>query len=567
MMKKPAVFLDRDGVINKYPGDFQYVASAGEFHLLQGAAEAVRRLKEAGFAVFVASNQAGVSKGIFSRKALDEITALMLRELEARGAFIDGVYYCTHLQEDGCPCRKPRGGMIEQAVRDSSASGVEIDTAGSFFVGDSVIDVQTGRQAGLTTVLVFSGREKEENRRFWKTSPHYTARGVAEAAGLILELKKRGEAKGAKKKIVIAYASAGAGHRKAAEALFNYLKRHYPQYEVLKVDILRMSSAWFRFAYTYGYVLLIKYFPFLWSFIFTLTALRRPLLPSAADPLRLLNHIATAGFRAYLLRESPWAVINTHFLCSEISAQMKQKGVIGSRIFTVITDFGVHPLWKDEGTDLYFAASEHTRAELFSLGVPPERVSVTGIPVAEEFIDYGTRRTQVGRPKGEFTILVATGSFGIGPFERIIRSLFRDVRIIVVCACNRRLYRRLKTKNYPGVKVLGMIDNMYDVMAEADLIITKPGGLTISESLIMEVVPVFIMAIPGQEEENARFIDRSRAGFYLRGTAGLRGLVLRLKNDKKEITRLQDNIRRIKKINVLKDICDAVCQSSPGTAG
>ncbi len=566
MIKKPAVFLDRDGVINRYPGDFKYVTSAAEFHLLKGAAGAVRRLKEAGFAVFVVSNQAGVSKGIYSRQALDEITALMRRELGKKGAFIDGVYYCTHLQEDGCPCRKPRTGMVEQVVRDSSASGTEIDMPGSFFVGDSIIDVQTGRQAGLTTVLVFSGREKEDNRRSWETPPHYTASDAGEAAGLILELKKRGEGDSGKKKVVIAYASAGAGHRKAAEALFSYLQRHYPECEARKVDILQLSAPWFRFGYIYGYLLLVKYFPFLWNFIFVLTARMRGILPLYLDPLRALNRFAAGGFRAHILRESPWAVINTHFLCSEISAQMKKEGLIGSRIFTVVTDFGVHPLWAAEGTGLYFAASEHTRAGLSALGVPPELVLVTGIPVAEEFIDYGRRRSPGAVRNGEFTILVATGSFGIGPFEKIIRSLFRDVGIIVVCAGNKRLYERLKARNYPGVRVMGMIDNMYDVMAEADLIITKPGGLTVSESLIMEVVPVFIMAIPGQEEENARFISRSRAGFYLRDIDSLRALVLRLKNDRKELVRLKDNIGRIRKINVLKDICDAVCQSSPGTA-
>lgn len=565
-MKKPAVFLDRDGVINRYPGDFKYVTSKAGFYLLPGAAEAVRRLNEAGFAVFVASNQAGVAKGIFSRKALDEITALMLRELEKEGAFIDGVYYCTHLQEEGCSCRKPRTGMIERALKDSLAGGTEIDTWGSFFVGDSIIDVQTGRQAGLTTVLVFSGREKEENRSLWQTPPHYTAGCVSSAVDLILELKKRGKAPDVRKKIVIAYASAGAGHRKAAEALFNYLSRHYPQCGTIKVDILKMSSGWFRCGYIYGYLFLVKYFPFLWSFIFVLTARMRGALRSV-DPLRALNRLATAGFRAYLIRESPAAVINTHFLCSEITAQMKKDGVIGARIFTAITDFGVHPLWAAEGTDMYFAASERTRKELLDLDVPAERISVSGIPVAEEFIDYGRRRSAGDCRKGAFTILIATGSFGIGPFEKIIRSLFRDVGIIVVCAGNKRLYRRLKARNYPGVRVLGMIDNMYDVMAEADLIITKPGGLTISESMVMEVVPVFIMAIPGQEEENARFISASNAGFYLSGIKALRGLVLRLKKNKKDIAALRESIRHIKKINVLKDICDAVCQSRPGTAG
>jgi len=565
MIKKPAVFLDRDGVINQYPGDFKYVTSTAGFFLLEGAAKAVKKLKAAGFAVFIASNQAGVSKGIYSKEALEEITALMLRELEKKGASIDGVYYCTHLQEECCSCRKPKTGLVERAVRDSLAAGVEIDLKRSFFVGDSLIDIQTGRQSGLTTVLVFSGREKERNRSLWQTPPHYTAEGVAAAADLIL-----GFSGPRKKKVVIAYASAGAGHRKAAEALFNYLKRHYPGCDVRKVDILTMSAAWFRLFYSYGYILLVKYFPFLWSLIFTLTAGRRKFLSLPAGPMRALNRFATSGFSRYLLRESPDAVINTHFLCSEIAAQLKNSGGISAGIFTVITDFGVHPLWVAEGTDLYFAASGYTRSELLSLGVPQERVRVSGIPVGEEFIDYGLQRCALssgGYCRGrEFTILVATGSFGIGPFEKIIRSLFLDVGIIVVCAGNKRLYCRLKARNYPGVRVFGMIDNMYDVMAEADLIITKPGGLTISESLVMELIPVFIMAIPGQEQENARFISDSQAGFYLRDINALRALVLRLKKDKKEIARMQENISRVKKINVLKDISDAVCQSSPGPA-
>ncbi|MFA5320437.1 MAG: HAD-IIIA family hydrolase, partial [Candidatus Omnitrophota bacterium] len=506
MIKKPAVFLDRDGVINQYPGDLKYVTSTAGFFLLEGAAEAVRKLKEAGFAVFVASNQAGVSKGIYSKEALEGITARMRRELEKKGASIDGVYYCTHLQEDCCSCRKPKTGLVEQAVRDSLAAGVEIDLKGSFFVGDSIIDIQTGRQSGLTTVLVFSGREQERNRSLWQTLPHYTAEGVNAAADIILGIisgdsqcpellrntqicvilstargakrrilklirsfgrlpaflrmtktafrgsplmcflrspqpqndgksvsrnRSECEADRGKKKIIIAYASAGAGHRKAAEALFNYLKRHYPGCDVRKVDVLTMSAAWFRLFYSYGYILLVKYFPFLWSLIFALTASRRRFLALPAGPMRAANRFATAGFSRYLLRESPDAVINTHFLCSEIAARLKNAGRLKAGIFTVITDFGVHPLWVSGGTDLYFAASGHTRAELLSLGVARERILVSGIPVGEEFIDYGMQRCapSIGGycRGGEFTILIATGSFGIGPFERIIRGLFLDV--------------------------------------------------------------------------------------------------------------------------------------------
>ena len=105
-----AVFLDRDGVINQYPGDTKYVSSWADFHFIPGGKLALKRLKVVGYKIFIISNQAGVAKGIYSEGRLNEITGNMLSELSSAGIEIAGVYYCTHRDEDNCSCRKPKTG-------------------------------------------------------------------------------------------------------------------------------------------------------------------------------------------------------------------------------------------------------------------------------------------------------------------------------------------------------------------------------------------------------------------------------------------------------------------------
>jgi histidinol-phosphate phosphatase family protein len=180
-----AVFLDRDGVINQYPGDFQYVKSWEEFSFLPGAEQALATLYKNGFKLFVVSNQAGVSKGIYTQTQLDKITRNMLVSLG--GPYISGVYYCIHRDEDNCQCRKPKAGLVHQAITDTQAKGVVIDLKESFFVGDTIRDIQTGKSAGLRTILVFSGKEKPENKKTWPEQPDFTARDLSEAVGIILK--------------------------------------------------------------------------------------------------------------------------------------------------------------------------------------------------------------------------------------------------------------------------------------------------------------------------------------------------------------------------------------------
>lgn len=184
-MVKPPIFLDRDGVINRYPGDTKYVTSWKEFYFLPNAKKAIALLNTKHYPVFIVSNQAGVSKGIYSQKTLDEITKRMLAELQRSNAKINGVFYCTHRDEDNCSCRKPKTGLLKQAINENN-----ISLKHSFFIGDTIRDIDTAKAAGCKSILVLSGKEKLSNRRSWQTQPDFIFKNLYEAAKFIISQDK-----------------------------------------------------------------------------------------------------------------------------------------------------------------------------------------------------------------------------------------------------------------------------------------------------------------------------------------------------------------------------------------
>ena len=162
------VFIDRDGVINKYPGPRKYVTDVKDFEFVPGSIEGIRKLKEKGFKIFVVSNQAGVSKGLYTEDDLDQMNKKLLATLKRRKASVEGIYYCTHKDGDNCSCRKPKTGLLDKIVSDFSLSPNKM-----FFIGDSFRDMKTGKDFGAKTILVLSGQEKIANRRDWEFEPDY----------------------------------------------------------------------------------------------------------------------------------------------------------------------------------------------------------------------------------------------------------------------------------------------------------------------------------------------------------------------------------------------------------
>jgi len=166
-----AVFLDRDGVLNRRPPLHQYVTSPGRLRLLPNVAVALSGLRAPGYALVVVTNQQGVARGVMTREDLDAVHAELRRRLRLRGADVDATYACTHLADAGCACRKPRPGLLIQAARE-----LRLSLADSVMIGDSPEDLEAGRAAGCRTVIYIS---RGDNR---STHADFTCRGLVQAA-------------------------------------------------------------------------------------------------------------------------------------------------------------------------------------------------------------------------------------------------------------------------------------------------------------------------------------------------------------------------------------------------
>lgn len=176
------IFLDRDGVINRFPGKGLYVTRWSQFSFLPGAKEAVRLLSDAGHELVVISNQGCVSRGYITEKDLWLMTKRMIVSLERSGGRIRKVYYCVHQTSDACGCKKPKLGLIRKAI--GRRRGL---LKKAYFIGDSKEDVETAAAAGCRSVLVLSGRSKKKDIADFKIKPDEIKKNILEAARWILQ--------------------------------------------------------------------------------------------------------------------------------------------------------------------------------------------------------------------------------------------------------------------------------------------------------------------------------------------------------------------------------------------
>jgi len=185
------IFLDRDGVVNEYPGHGEYVTSVKGLKLVKGAKEAIKLLTKSRYKIFIVSSQAGVSKGLFTKKTLNEITEKMLSQIAKAGGKINKVMYCTHATGEDCECRKPKTGLFIKASGDLGKDFRDV-----YFIGDDKRDVETARNLGCRSILVFSGKSTKKDLHNWEFLPDRTARNLLEAVknivlGIPEEVKKR----------------------------------------------------------------------------------------------------------------------------------------------------------------------------------------------------------------------------------------------------------------------------------------------------------------------------------------------------------------------------------------
>ena len=173
-MKRPAIFLDRDGTLIE---EVNFLSSVADLKIFPFTAEALRVLKNKGFAIIVVTNQSGIGRGIFGELDMHAIHEKIKRELPG---MIEAFYFCPHLPENGCECRKPGIGMIRTACED-----FKLTTEGSWMIGDKSLDIEAGHNAGLSTILVRTGYGEMEARHA-SSSPKFVEKDLLAAARRIV---------------------------------------------------------------------------------------------------------------------------------------------------------------------------------------------------------------------------------------------------------------------------------------------------------------------------------------------------------------------------------------------
>ena len=308
-------------------------------------------------------------------------------------------------------------------------------------------------------------------------------------------------------KILVIHATAGAGHKKAAEAVFHGLQAK-GGFDARLVDALDYTNPFFKKTYPSSYTFLVTRLPALWGFFFALLDIPW-LQPLVRAVRRVYNGFNAGALQEFLVREQFDAVITTQFLSAEVCAYLKREGKIRSKVICVVTDFDVHRIWVNKGIDVYTAACDYTKNKLKALGVPSGNIFATGIPTDAKFSrdpDTAALRKELGLRDGVFTVLIATGSFGMGPIEEIMQ-LLKNYQLLIVCGHNKDLYGRLKPLAHQNAHILGLVDNMDELMSVADVMVTKPGGLSIAEALVKKLPMIFFSAIPGQEANNIKVLS------------------------------------------------------------
>jgi D-glycero-D-manno-heptose 1,7-bisphosphate phosphatase len=157
-LKRSAVFLDRDGVINENRAD--YVKRWSEVEFLPAVFDALRRLAETDFAIVLVTNQSAVGRGVVSEESARSINRRIVETIRSQGGRVDGSYLCPHHPNDNCECRKPHPGMLFQA-----ADELDLDLGQSYFIGDAITDMQAAEAAGVQGILVLTGRGRSQARK------------------------------------------------------------------------------------------------------------------------------------------------------------------------------------------------------------------------------------------------------------------------------------------------------------------------------------------------------------------------------------------------------------------
>jgi processive 1,2-diacylglycerol beta-glucosyltransferase len=356
-------------------------------------------------------------------------------------------------------------------------------------------------------------------------------------------------------RLLILSASAGAGHLRAAQAMELALRQTLPDATVRNVDVLELTNAAFRRLYGRAYLDLVNQAPHVLGYIYDM--MDRPSTSGRKRGDKLRNAVERLNLRPFIrfLEDGPWdLVINTHFLPASIIAALRQKERLDLPQVTITTDFETHRLWVNQPCEHYFTATEEGARYLHSWGVPATDTSATGIPIHPVFSEPKDRAALLARHDltcDRPIVLQLSGGFGVGPIEKLYRAVLDvevPLQVVVITGRNEAVRGQLEGVAAPArhrVKIMGFTDQIDELMAVADLVVSKPGGLTTSEALACGAPLAIVNPIPGQESRNSDFLLENGAAIKVNSIATLAYKVTTLLRQPERLAELKERARRL----------------------
>lgn len=369
-------------------------------------------------------------------------------------------------------------------------------------------------------------------------------------------------------KILLIYASAGAGHRKACQAIYEALKKNplTSQLDLTIIDALDYTSPFFKSSYVGTYEFAVKYLPSLWGFFYYL--FNNKIVYTFVQRLRrLYNGLNSKVLVKFILETKPEVIVFTHFLASEVIANLKREGKFSGKLISVVTDFGLHSFWVSKYIDQYLVASEETKKQLINWGLEEKRIKITGIPILPDFLVYLNRQEilhKLSLKDNLFTVLIGSGGFGAGPVEKVIRILVKlnePLQVLVVCGTNKKLYKKIKDlqpKLKIFVTVYGFVENMPELMSISDIMVSKSGGLTSSEALAKKLPLIVISPIPGQERGNCKILVKYDAAYEAKKVKAVGVKIREFIKSPDLLKSFKENANRLAKPNSADEIADLI---------
>ena len=369
--------------------------------------------------------------------------------------------------------------------------------------------------------------------------------------------------------ILLFYASYGSGHLSAATAIEQYIKENYPDAKTLKIDCVEYINKSINKISTSAYKSIILKTPILWGQVYKLLK-----NDTILDITQFSNRFMAKKIFNLFEDFEPDLVISCHPLGGQITSFLKSHKKTNCKLATVMTDFASHKQWligKDY-TDYFFVSNIEMKTSLISEGIYPNKIYVSGIPISPNFYKNYDKENiykslNIAKNKKNI-IFFGGGSLGLSSssnIQAILTSLLQatdeSYQIIIISGKNQKLYNDFQktinnTYHKSQIKLIDFTTELPELLPITSFVITKPGGLTITECISTNVPIILINPIPGQEKENAQYIADNKMGIWIKANKPTSEYFQEIFNDTKLIEEIKENQKKYSHINSTKNICD-----------